>query len=195
MYKKFFKRFMDIFLSLLGIMILAIPMIIVSIIIKIDSKGTILFKQERVGIDKKTFVILKFRSMTIDTPENVPTHLLSLASSHITKFGAFMRRTSIDELPQLFCILKGDMSFVGPRPCLLNQVDLIYLRDENGSSGLKPGLTGLAQISGRDELEIKVKAELDGEYAKKISFLFDVKCILMTFVKVLKKDGIKEGVA
>lgn len=194
MYCKNFKRVFDVGLSITSIFILLIPMIIVAIAIKLESKGSSVFKQERIGQNNTKFTIYKFRSMSIDTPKDVPTHLLGEANSHITKVGSFIRKTSLDELPQLFCILKGDMSFVGPRPCLPNQIDLITLRDENGASALKPGLTGLAQINGRDELEIDIKAKLDGEYVQKISFLFDLKCLIMTGVKVLKKDGVKEGV-
>lgn len=193
MYKKFLKRTIDIILSLVGIIILSVPMVLVAIAIKIDSKGPILFKQQRVGINKTTFTILKFRSMAFDTPKDVPTHLLTSATSYITKVGAFIRKTSLDELPQLFCILKGDMSVVGPRPCLENQIDLIKERDKYGANNIKPGLTGLAQISGRDELEISIKAKYDGEYIEKMNFLFDIKCIFLTALKVIKKDGVQEG--
>ncbi|MFI3227932.1 MAG: sugar transferase [Clostridia bacterium] len=193
MYKKFFKRFIDIALSIAGIIVLAIPMLIVAIIIKIDSKGPVLFKQVRVGKDKKPFTILKFRSMAQDTPKNVPTHMLGSATSYITKFGAFMRKTSIDEFPQLFCILKGDMTIIGPRPCLFNQEDLMEEREKYAANNLKPGLTGWAQVNGRDELSIDVKARFDGEYVEKMSFLFDVKCFCLTFIRVLQKDGVQEG--
>lgn len=193
MYKKFLKRLIDVILSLVGIVVLAIPMIVVAIIIKIDSKGPVLFKQVRVGKDKEAFTILKFRSMATDTPKDVPTHLLGGATSYITKFGAFMRKTSIDEFPQLFCILKGSMTIVGPRPCLFNQEDLMEERDKYGANSLKPGLTGWAQVNGRDELPIPIKAKFDGEYVEKMSFLFDIKCFLLTFIKVLKKDGVQEG--
>lgn len=194
MYLKFIKRILDIVLSICAILLLLVPMIIVAVAIKIETKGPALFKQNRIAKDNEQFTILKFRSMSNETPKDVPTHMLGEAESYITKVGAFIRKTSLDELPQLFCILKGDMSFVGPRPCLPNQLDLRELRDENGSSSLKPGLTGLAQISGRDELEIEIKAKFDGEYLEKVCFLFDVKCIFLTGLRVIKKEGIKEGV-
>jgi len=193
MYKRFFKRFIDLVLSFIGIIVLAIPMLVVAVIIKIDSPGTVLFKQKRVGIHKKEFTILKFRSMRSDTPKNVPTHQLGNAESHITKFGAWMRKMSVDELPQIFCIFAGSMSIIGPRPALFNQEDLIAERDKYGANDVKPGLTGLAQIKGRDELPIDVKAKLDGEYVKNLSFLFDVKLFFMTILSVLKHDGVVEG--
>lgn len=166
----FFKRIFDIFCSLLAIIVLGIPMLIVAIAIKIDSKGPVLFKQDRVGKNKKIFKIWKFRSMFTNTDPNAPTHELGNATSHITKVGKFIRKTSIDELPQLFNILSGKMSIVGPRPALWNQYDLIAERDKYGANNIRPGLTGLAQISGRDELEISEKAKLDGEYMKKEAF-------------------------
>lgn len=193
MYKRVLKRAIDVCLSGIGIIVLAIPMIIVALLIKIDSPGTVLFKQERVGIHKKKFKILKFRSMRSDTPKNVPTHQLGNAESYITKVGAFLRKTSLDELPQIFCIFKGDMSIIGPRPCLFNQEDLIAERDKYGANDVRPGLTGLAQISGRDELPIPVKAKFDGEYVEKMSFWFDVKMFFGTILSVLKSDGVVEG--
>lgn len=193
MYSKFFKRLIDIILSSVGIIVLAIPMIVVAVAIKLDSPGNVLFRQERVGIHKKTFTILKFRSMRSDTPKNVPTHLLNNAESHITKLGAFIRKTSIDELPQLFCIFIGTMTIIGPRPALFNQTDLLAERDKYGANDIKPGLTGLAQIRGRDELPIEVKAALDGEYAKNITFAGDVKLFFATIFSVLKSDGVVEG--
>lgn len=193
MYCKFFKRFIDIVLSALGIIILGIPMLIVAIIIKIDSPGPVFFKQERVGLHKKPFTILKFRSMRCDTPKNVPTHMLSGAQSYITKFGAFIRKTSIDELPQMFCIFIGTMTIIGPRPALFNQTDLLAERDKYGANDVKPGLTGLAQIRGRDELPIEVKAAYDGEYVKKITFIGDLKLFFGTILSVLKSDGVVEG--
>lgn len=193
MYQNFIKRGIDILLSLAGLIILSPVFIVVACIIKLTSPGPILFKQERVGKNNKTFKILKYRSMRIDTPKDTPTHLLDNPEQYITKIGKFMRKTSLDELPQLWNIFVGDMSVIGPRPSLPNQIDLNALRDKNGSSSIKPGLTGLAQISGRDELEIEVKASLDGEYAKNITFIQDVKLFLGTFISVLKSDGVKEG--
>ena len=193
MYKKYFKRFIDIVLSGIGIVVLAIPMLIVAMIIKIDSPGNVLFKQERVGKNKKSIYILKFRSMRSDTPKNVPTHLLADPDMYITKVGKFIRKTSIDELPQIFCIFMGSMSIIGPRPALFNQTDLIAERDKYGANDITPGLTGLAQIRGRDELPIDVKAKLDGEYVEKMSFWFDVKLFFGTIFSVLKSDGVVEG--
>ena len=193
MYKSFFKRLIDIILSFIGIVVLAIPMLIIALIIKIEDPGQALFKQTRVGIHKKHFKLLKFRSMRIDTPHDVPTHLLENPEQYILKIGRIMRKLSIDELPQMFNILKGDMSIIGPRPALWNQDDLIEERDKYGANDVKPGLTGWAQINGRDELEIDVKAALDGEYVKKQSFLFDVKCFVLTILRVLKSDGVVEG--
>ncbi len=189
----FFKRLFDILCSLLALILLAIPMLIVAIAIKIDSKGPVFFKQNRVGKKKKIFKILKFRSMYTDTDPNAPTHQLGNAKSHITKVGAFIRKTSIDELPQLFNILSGKMSFVGPRPALWNQDDLIAERDKYHANDIKPGLTGLAQISGRDELEIPVKAKMDGDYVKKRGFFYDIGLIFKTFFSVFKHDGVVEG--
>ncbi|MFI3205776.1 MAG: sugar transferase [Clostridia bacterium] len=193
MYKKFFKRFFDIIMAFIALIVFAIPMIIFSIIIKCTSKGTVFFRQTRVGKCKKPFEIIKFRSMSSDTPKDVPTHLLSSAKSFITPVGAFMRKYSIDELPQIFNVLGGSMSIVGPRPALYNQYDLIEERDKYLANDVKPGITGLAQISGRDELPIDVKSKFDGEYVKKISFYFDIKCIFRTVFKVVKKEGVKEG--
>ncbi len=193
MYKNFFKRLIDIVLSFIGIVVLAIPMLIVAIAIKLDSPGKVLFKQERVGKNKKSIHILKFRSMRSDTPKNVPTHLLEDPDMYITKLGKFIRKTSIDELPQIFCIFIGSMSIIGPRPALFNQTDLIQERDKYGANDITPGLTGLAQISGRDELPIDVKARLDGEYVEKMSFWFDVKLFFGTIFSVLKSDGVVEG--
>ena len=193
MYKKYLKRVIDIILSGIGLIVLAVPMLLIALAIKLDSPGKALFKQERVGLNKKPFKILKFRSMRSDTPKNVPTHLLSNPDTYITKLGAFLRKTSLDELPQIICIFKGDMSIIGPRPALFNQVDLLAERDKYGANNIKPGLTGLAQISGRDELPIDVKARLDGEYTQKISFMFDLKLFFGTILSVLKHDGIVEG--
>lgn len=193
MYKNCVKRILDIFLSLLGIVTLSPLLFLIAITIKITSPGPILFKQKRIGKNNKLFYIYKFRSMRIDTPKNMPTHLLENPNQYITRIGRIMRKTSLDELPQLFNILKGEMAVIGPRPSLPNQYDLNKLRDENGSSAIKPGLTGLAQISGRDELEIDIKAALDGEYANKISFIFDCKCFIGTITSVLKHEGVVEG--
>lgn len=189
----FFKRIFDIFCSLLAIIVLGIPMLIVAIAIKIDSKGPVLFKQDRVGKNKKIFKIWKFRSMFTNTDPNAVTHELGNATSHITKVGKFIRKTSIDELPQLFNILSGKMSIVGPRPALWNQYDLIAERDKYGANNIRPGLTGLAQISGRDELEISEKAKLDGEYMKKRGFFYDIGLIFRTIFSVFKHEGVVEG--
>lgn len=188
-----FKRIFDIVCSLIAILILSPVFLAVSICIKCDSKGPVLFKQNRVGKNKKLFKIWKFRSMYTDTNPNAPTHQLGNANSHITKVGAFIRKTSIDELPQLFNILSGKMSFVGPRPALWNQDDLITERDKYHANDIKPGLTGLAQISGRDELEIPVKAKFDGEYVDKRGFFYDIGLIFRTAFKVFKRDGVVEG--
>lgn len=193
MYKKFLKRVLDFFMSLLGIVVLSPIFLILAIIIKLTSPGPILFKQKRVGKNKSHFNILKFRTMRTDTPKDCPTHLLSNPDQYITKIGKFMRKTSLDELPQLFNILKGDMAIIGPRPALWNQYDLIEERDKYKANDIKPGLTGWAQINGRDELEIDVKAALDGEYVEKMSFLFDCKCFFGTITSVLKSDGVVEG--
>ena len=193
MYRNFFKRFIDIVLSFIGIVVLLIPMLIIAIIIRIDSPGSVLFKQERVGKNKKPFTMLKFRSMRTDTPKDVPTHLLSNPDAYITKVGKFLRKTSLDELPQILCIFAGSMSIIGPRPALYNQEDLLAERDKYGANNIKPGLTGLAQIRGRDELPIDVKASLDGEYVRKMSFWFDIKLFFGTIISVLKSDGVVEG--
>ena len=193
MYKKIIKRTIDLLLSIVGIVVLAIPMLIIAILIKIDSKGPVFFKQKRVGIHKTYFEIYKFRTMKIDTPHDVPTHQLQQPNLYITKVGAFLRKTSLDEFPQLFNIFRGDMSIVGPRPALWNQYDLLEERDKYGANDLKPGLTGWAQINGRDELEITVKVKLDGIYVIKMSFLFDCKCFFMTVIRVIKRDGVVEG--
>lgn len=193
MYQKYIKRLIDIVLSLLGIILLAIPMLIIAICIKCDSKGDVFFKQKRVGKDKKYFNILKFRTMYSDTPKDVPTHLLQNPNALITKTGAFLRKTSLDELPQIFNIFAGQMSAIGPRPALWNQYDLIEDRDKYGANTLVPGLTGYAQINGRDELPIDVKAQYDGYYAENISFALDVKVFFATIKKVLLHDGVVEG--
>lgn len=193
MYKHFFKRFFDILLSGLAIIILAIPMLIVAIIIKIDSPGPVLFKQKRVGLHKKYFTILKFRSMPVSAPHDTPTHELKNAESLLSRWQRFIRKSSIDELPQLFNIFVGQMAIIGPRPALWNQYDLIEERDKYGANDVRPGLTGWAQINGRDELEIAEKARLDGEYVEKLGFGFDCKCFFGTIGKVLHHDGVVEG--
>jgi O-antigen biosynthesis protein WbqP len=187
------KRLIDIILSLIGLIILSPIFFILTIAIKLDSRGPVLFKQKRVGIHKTHFNILKFRTMRIDTPKDTPTHLLVNSEQYITKMGKFLRKTSLDELPQIWNIFVGQMSIIGPRPALWNQYDLVEERDNYGANNVPPGLTGWAQINGRDELPIEVKAKLDGEYVEKISFWMDVKCFFGTIVSVLKSDGIVEG--
>lgn len=189
----FLKKFFDIVLSLVAIIVFSWLLIIIAVAIVVEDKGNILFKQKRIGKNKNEFYIYKFRTMKVSTPKDVPTHLLDNPESYITKIGGFLRKTSLDELPQLFNILKGDMSIVGPRPALWNQFDLIALRDENGSNSVRPGLTGWAQVNGRDELPIDVKAGFDGEYIKKMSIVFDIKIILMTVVSVFTSKGVREG--
>lgn len=193
MYKKVIKRIIDFILSLCGLIILSPVFIILCIWIKLDSKGPILFKQKRIGINKSNFNIYKFRTMYIDTPKDMPTHMLANPNQFITRAGKFLRKTSLDELPQIINILKGEMSIIGPRPALWNQDDLIAERDKYQANNVKPGLTGWAQINGRDELEIPEKARLDGEYVKRISFLFDLKCFFGTITSVLRSDGVVEG--
>ncbi len=187
------KRTLDLILSFGACLVLSPALLLLCIAIKMDSRGPVLFKQKRVGLHKTYFPIYKFRTMRIDTPKDMPTHLLANPDQYITKVGHFLRKSSLDELPQLFNILKGDMSFVGPRPALWNQDDLVAERDKYGANDVLPGLTGWAQINGRDELEIPVKAKLDGEYIKRMSFAFDMRCFLGTFVSVLKADGVQEG--
>ena len=195
MYQSFFKRLLDIILSVLGILLLSWLFLILVIAIKLDSPGPILFKQKRVGKGKTHFHILKFRSMRIDTPRDMPTHMLQNPDQYITRMGKFLRKTSLDELPQLFNIFAGHMSVVGPRPALWNQYDLLEERDRYGANDIRPGLTGWAQINGRDELDIPVKARLDGEYTKNLSFGFDCRCFFGTILKVLRHEGIVEGAA
>ena len=193
MYRNCIKRLLAVVLSLAGIVLLGWLFILLCIAIKLDSPGPVLFRQKRVGLGKSHFYILKFRTMRTDTPKDMPTHLLANPDQYITKVGKFLRKTSLDELPQLFNILKGDMAVIGPRPALWNQYDLIAERDRYGANDVRPGLTGWAQINGRDELEIPVKARLDGEYVEKLSFGFDVKCFLGTIAAVLRSDGVVEG--
>ena len=187
------KKILDRLLALVGLCILSPVFLILVAAIKLDSKGPVLFRQKRVGINKTYFNILKFRTMKIDTPKDMPTHLLKDPQQYITKVGGFLRKTSLDELPQIINILKGDMAIVGPRPALWNQYDLIEERDKYGANDILPGLTGWAQINGRDELPIAVKARLDGEYVKRMGFLMDVRCILGTVISVVKQEGIVEG--
>jgi O-antigen biosynthesis protein WbqP len=193
MYKKFIKRCLDVFLSAIGVIILSPLFLILMVLIKLDSPGPVFFKQKRIGIHKSHFNILKFRTMRIDTPKDTPTHLLKNTEQWITKTGRFLRKTSLDELPQIINILLGNMSIIGPRPALWNQFDLIEERDKYGANDVPPGLTGWAQINGRDELPIDVKAKLDGEYVQRQSFWFDVKCFFGTIVSVFKHDGVVEG--
>lgn len=192
MYMKI-KRLIDIALSLIGGIVLSPLFLILIVAIKLDSKGPVLFKQRRVGINKTHFNILKFRTMRIDTPKDTPTHLLENPDQFITKMGRFLRKTSLDELPQIWNIFVGQMSIIGPRPALWNQYDLIAEREKYGANDIPPGLTGWAQINGRDELPIEAKAKLDGEYVEKISFRMDVKCFFGTIVSVVKSDGVVEG--
>ena len=187
------KRILDFMLSVIGIIILSPVFAVIAAAIKLDSVGPVLFKQKRVGIHKTHFNIYKFRTMRIDTPKDIPTHMLEDPERYITKIGAFLRRTSLDELPQIFNILKGEMAVVGPRPALWNQYDLIAERDKYGANDIRPGLTGWAQINGRDELTIEVKARFDGEYTQHISFRMDYTCFLITFGEVLKHRGVIEG--
>lgn len=192
-YKDGLKRGIDLLLSLAGIIVLSPILLILCLAIKIDSKGPVIFKQKRVGKNKTHFYIYKFRTMKVDTPKETPTHLLSNPDFFITRVGKFLRKTSLDELPQLFNILKGDMAVIGPRPALWNQYDLIEERDKYHANDIRPGLTGLAQISGRDELEIEYKARLDGQYTSNITPLMDLKCFFGTIISVFKSEGVVEG--
>ena len=193
MYKKFGKRLIDIILSACGIVVLSPVLLVLVIAIKLDSPGPVLFRQKRIGLHKTHFSILKFRTMRIDTPKDTPTHLLENPQQWITRVGAFLRKTSLDELPQIFNIFAGHMSIIGPRPALWNQFDLIAERDKYGANDVLPGLTGWAQINGRDELPIDVKARLDGEYVQRLSLGFDIKCFFGTILSVLRHDGVVEG--
>ena len=193
MYNKVVKRLIDLVLSGLGILVLSPVYLILAAAIVIDDPGPVFFRQKRVGLHKSHFMIMKFRTMKMETPRDVPTHLLENPEQYITRMGKFLRKTSLDELPQLFQIFTGKMSIVGPRPALWNQFDLIELRDRVGANDLRPGLTGWAQINGRDELPLEVKARFDGEYVERISFLFDCKCFFGTVLSVLKSDGVVEG--
>lgn len=194
--KKFYliiKRILDFILSFVGLIILSPVFLIIIIAIKTTSKGPILFKQKRVGKNKVYFNILKFRTMRTDTPKDMPTHLLKNADFYITKVGKVLRKTSLDELPQIINILKGNMSIIGPRPALWNQDDLISERDKYGANNILPGLTGWAQVNGRDELEIPVKAKFDGEYVEKMNLWFDIKIFFKTIINVFRHDGVVEG--
>ncbi|MCI8416039.1 MAG: sugar transferase [Lachnospiraceae bacterium] len=187
------KRGIDIGLSAVGLFLLSPLFLILIVAIKLDSRGPVFFRQKRVGIHKTYFQILKFRTMEVDTPKNMPTHMLKNPEQYITRVGKFLRKTSLDELPQIINILRGEMSIIGPRPALWNQHDLIAERDKYGANDVMPGLTGWAQINGRDELEIPVKARLDGEYVERMSFGFDMRCFLGTIASVLREDGVVEG--
>ena len=187
------KRILDFLLSLLAIVVLSPVLLVISVVIRVTSPGPVLFRQKRVGQGKRHFMIYKFRTMRTDAPKDQPTHLLRDPNAYITPVGRFLRRSSLDELPQLMNILKGEMAVVGPRPALWNQFDLIAERDRYGANDVRPGLTGWAQINGRDELPIEVKARLDGEYVRRMSFGFDLRCILGTVVKVLRSEDVVEG--
>lgn len=193
MYQRCFKRLLDIVLSSLGIVVLALPMLVIAAAIAVDDPGPVFFRQRRVGLHKEYFEILKFRTMKMSTPHDVPTHLLADPAQYITRVGCFLRKTSLDELPQIFQIFTGKMSVIGPRPALWNQYDLIDARDQYGANDVRPGLTGWAQINGRDSLSIKDKAHYDGEYVKRMSFLFDCRCFFGTVRKVLYREGVVEG--
>ena len=193
MYQNFGKRLLDIVLSALGILVLLPVFALIAVAIELDDPGPVFFRQKRVGIHKTHFQIMKFRTMKVSTPKDIPTHLLENPEQYITRVGRVLRKTSLDELPQIFQIFTGKMSVIGPRPALWNQFDLIAQRDRYGANDVRPGLTGWAQINGRDELPIDVKARLDGEYVKNISFKFDCKCFFGTIVSVLRSDGVVEG--
>ena len=193
MYQRYCKRLLDFVLSLAACIVLAPVMLAIAVWIKMDSPGPVFFRQRRVGAHKTHFNILKFRTMRGDTPHDVPTHLLKNADSYITKSGAFLRKTSLDELPQIYNILVGEMAIIGPRPALYNQYDLIEARDKVHANDVRPGLTGLAQVNGRDELPIDVKARYDGEYAANITFLGDLKIFFGTFGYVFHRKGVVEG--
>ncbi len=193
MYEKYVKRIIDIVLSFVGLVLLSPLLLIIALLIKLDSKGPVLFKQKRVAKGKAYFSILKFRTMYADVPKDVPTHLLANPDSKITKVGRFLRKSSLDELPQIWNILVGEMSIIGPRPALWNQYDLIAERDKYGANDIRPGLTGLAQVMGRDELPILIKAEYDGKYARHITFWGDIKIFFKTIGNVISADGVKEG--
>lgn len=193
MYRKYGKRFLDLLLSACAIMVLLPVYLLISIAIVVDDPGPVFFRQKRVGIHKTHFQILKFRTMKVSTPKDIPTHLLENPEQYITRVGKVLRKTSLDELPQIFQIFTGKMAIIGPRPALWNQFDLIAERDKYGANDVRPGLTGWAQINGRDELPIDVKARFDGEYVENLSFRFDCKCFFGTITSVLKSEGVVEG--
>lgn len=193
MYIRYVKRGLDLLLSAAAAILLLPVWLIIGLAVKLDSKGPVLFRQKRAGIHRTFFYILKFRTMRADTPKDMPTHLLTNPEQYITRVGKFLRKTSLDELPQIFNILRGEMSIIGPRPALWNQYDLLEERDKYGANDVVPGLTGWAQINGRDELEIPVKARLDGEYVRRMSFGMDVRCFLGTIVSVIRLKGVVEG--
>lgn len=193
MYERYVKRFLDLMLGMIIFVLLLPIFLILMLSIKLDSKGPVFFRQKRVGKNKRYFNILKFRTMRTDAPKDMPTHLLQNPDAFITRTGKFLRKTSLDELPQLINIIRGDMSFIGPRPALWNQFDLIEERDRYDANSIRPGMSGLAQISGRDELAIDVKARLDGEYRQKINLWVDIRCFVGTFFSVLRQDGVVEG--
>lgn len=193
MYKAFIKRYLDIVLSLFGIIVLSPVFLIIAVAIVIDDPGPVLFKQKRIGINKMLFKIWKFRSRKMSTPQDTPTHMLKNPEQYITRVGKFLRKTSLDELPQIFNIFIGQMSIIGPRPALWNQYDLVAERDKYSANDVRPGLTGWAQVNGRDALEIADKAFYDGEYVSRMSFGFDCKCFFSTIKSVLRHDGVVEG--
>ena len=193
MYERYVKRFLDLMLGMIIFVLLLPIFLILMLSIKLDSKGPVFFRQKRVGKNKRYLNILKFRTMRTDAPKDMPTHLLQNPDAFITRTGKFLRKTSLDELPQLINIIRGDMSFIGPRPALWNQFDLIEERDRYDANSIRPGMSGLAQISGRDELAIDVKARLDGEYRQKINLWVDIRCFVGTFFSVLRQDGVVEG--
>lgn len=193
MYRNGIKRIIDFILSLIGLLIIWPLLLLLAILVKIDSKGPVLFAQDRIGKNKSIFKMYKFRTMYADTPSNVPTHLLENPNARITKMGAFLRKTSLDELPQLWNIFVGQMSIIGPRPALWNQDDLVAERDKYGANYIRPGLTGMAQVNGRDELPIPVKAKLDGDYARDLTFMLDCKLFFKTILKVFTGSDVVEG--
>ena len=194
MYLKYIKRIIDCLLSLVATLVISWLLFIIIILIKATSKGPVFFLQRRIGIHKREFYILKFRTMRIDTPKDMPTHMLTNPEQYITPIGRFLRKTSFDELPQLFNIIIGQMAIVGPRPALWNQYDLIEERDKYGANDVRPGLTGWAQVNGRDEIPIPIKARLDGDYIEQMGFIFDMKCMIKTVGTVIRHEGVKEGV-
>jgi O-antigen biosynthesis protein WbqP len=194
MYRRYFKRWLDIAISIIGLLLLSPLFLLLALCVKLDSRGPVFFRQKRVGIHKTHFMIIKFRTMRIDAPGDVPTHLLENAHRNITRCGKYLRKSSLDELPQLINVLRGDMSIVGPRPALWNQFDLIALRDQTGANDVLPGIAGLAQVKGRDRLENGDKAKYDGIYARNIGFRLDMKCILRAVGNIGIGEGIVEGI-